>query len=102
MQILHFLLLVRPISLCYSRKERRIHMTKLHNWTDYMIRKGIFLSALLLTAALILSVWESAEPASFPLLYQYSRYCVTSSVTVLAASLFGGIFLEDIFLSNGK
>ena len=74
-------------------------MTKLHNWTDYVIRKGLFLSGLLLTAALIMSVWERAEPASFPLLYQYSRYCVTSSVTVLAAALLGGMLLEDVLRS---
>lgn len=77
-------------------------MTKPHNWTDYIIRKGLFLSALLLTSALILSVWEGANPTTFPLLHRYSQYCTTSSVTVLAASLFGGIFLEDIFLSYGK
>lgn len=77
-------------------------MTKLHNWTDYIIRKGVFLSGLLLVSALILSVWERANPATFPLLHRYSQYCITSSVSILAASLFGGIFLEDIFLSDGK
>lgn len=77
-------------------------MTKLHNWTNYIIRKGVFLSALLLVSALILSVWQGTNPATFPLLHRYSQYCTTSSVTILAASLFGGIFLEDIFQSNGK
>lgn len=76
-------------------------MFKLHLWSEYIIRKGFFLSGLLLAAALILSVWEGAEPASFPLLHRYSQYCVSSGATVLAASLFGGLFLEDALRHSG-
>lgn len=77
-------------------------MLKLHLWPEYIIRKGFFLSGLLLAAALILSVWESAEPASFPLLYRYSQYCSSSAAAVLAAALFGGLFLEDVLRHTGK
>lgn len=77
-------------------------MLKLHFWPEYVIRKGFFLSALLLAAALILSVWENAEPSSFPLLYRYSHYCISSAATVLAATLFGGLFLEDALRCSGK
>ena len=71
-------------------------MPKYHIWTGYIIRKGFFLSGALLAAALILLVWASACPASFPFLRHYASYCQTSSVIILAVTLLGGICLEDI------
>lgn len=76
-------------------------MPKLHLWTDYIIRKGVFLSALLLISALILSVWGDARPVSGLILRHYVSSCVNSSAIVLAAALAGGLFLEDI-LRRGR
>ena len=71
-------------------------MPNFHTWSDYIIRKGFFLSGTLLVSALVLSVWASAHPAVFPLLHRYAVYYQTSSATVMAATLLGGLFLEDI------
>lgn len=71
-------------------------MPKFHAWSDYIIRKGFFLSGTLLAAALVLLVWASACPTSFPILRHYAAYCQTSSLIVLTASLFGSIALEDM------
>lgn len=71
-------------------------MINLHPWPVYIIRKGIFLTLLLLSAALIVAVWESAVPAAFPLLRHYSLYYQQSALIVLAASLLGSLLLEDI------
>lgn len=71
-------------------------MLKLHSWPDYIIRKGCFLSGLLLASALILAVWADARPETFLHLRHYVSACQTSSAMVLAASLLGGIFLEDL------
>lgn len=71
-------------------------MTKFHPWPDYIIKKGFFLSCALLASALILSVWASAAPNAFYLLRRYAEYSQTSAATVLAASLIGGLLLEDI------
>lgn len=71
-------------------------MLNLHPWSGYIIRKGFFLSGLLLASALVLSVWASARPAVFPLLRHYAAYYQSSSAVVLAAALPGGLLLEDI------
>lgn len=72
-------------------------MPNLHPWPDYIIRKGCFLSGLLLVSALVLSVWADASPAHFPALRHYAACSQSFSVIVLAASLLGGLLLEDIF-----
>lgn len=69
---------------------------KIHIWPDYIIRKGLLLSGALLAGALILSVWASAAPAVFPLLRRYASCFQSSAAVVLAASLLGGLLLEDI------
>lgn len=71
-------------------------MLKLHSWSDYIIRKGFFLSGVLLASTLVLSVWASACPVSALTLRHYIAYSQTSSVIVMASALFGGLFLEDI------
>jgi len=71
-------------------------MPKLHTWPDYIIRKGFFLSGTLLICALVLSVWADACPISALTLRHYIACSQTSSLLVLIASLFGGLFLEDI------
>ena len=71
-------------------------MSNFHPWPDYIIRKGVFLSGVLLASALILSVWASAAPAAFPLLRRYAAYYQSSAAAVLAAALLGSLFLEDI------
>lgn len=76
-------------------------MLNFHPWPDYIIRKGFFLSGLLLASALILSVWASAVPAVFPLLRRYAAYLQSSSAAVLAAALLGGLFLEEILRKKG-
>ena len=77
-------------------------MPKFHPWPDYIIRKGFFLSCLLLCSALVLYLWASACPASFPALRHYAAYCQSSSAVVLAASLLGGLFLEDILRKSSE
>ena len=72
-------------------------MLKLHHWTDYIIRKGFFLAGILLMAGILILVYTRVEPFHFPVLRNYAEYCVTSAMIVLAAALFGGLFLEDIF-----
>ena len=71
-------------------------MSDLQSWTDYIIRRGFFLSCTLLASALVLLVWAGARPITFPALRQYAEYFQFSAAVVLAASLFGGLFLEDI------
>lgn len=71
-------------------------MLNLHQWPDYIIRKGFFLSGILLVSALILSVWANTCPVSSLILRHYIIYSQTSSIIVMTASLFGGLFLEDM------
>ncbi|MGN1004066.1 MAG: hypothetical protein ACI4O5_04445 [Oscillospiraceae bacterium] len=71
-------------------------MPNSHPWPDYIIRKGFFLSGVLLACALVLSVWASAVPAAFPLLRRYAAYYQSCSAAVLAAALLGSLLLEDI------
>lgn len=71
-------------------------MLNFYLWSDYIIRKGFFLSALLLVSSLILLVWADARPVSGLILRHYIHASTTSSLVVLAASLFGGLFLEDV------
>lgn len=71
-------------------------MWNLHPWTDYIIRKSFFLSGALLICALILSVWADARPDCALYLRHYITAAQTQSLTVMAAGLFGGLFLEDI------
>lgn len=71
-------------------------MPNFHTWPGYIIRKGMFLSGTLLAAALVLLVWASACPVSFPDLRHYAAHCQSSSLIVLATSLFGAAVLEDI------
>lgn len=71
-------------------------MPNLHLWPDYIIRKGVFLSGLLLISALVLSICADAHPVSGLILRHYISCSVHSSVIVLAAALSGGLFLEDI------
>ena len=75
-------------------------MLKLHIWTDYIIRKGFFLAGILLAAKIFLRIYMQAEPLYFPALRNYAEYCGTSAIVVMAAALFGGLFLEDIFRKN--
>lgn len=70
-------------------------MSQLHSWSIYIIQKGFALSCLLLVSALILSVWADSTPMFFPLLRRFSLYQNTSASIVLAASLIGGLLLED-------
>lgn len=70
-------------------------MSNLHLWPDYIIRKCIFLSALFLTAALILSVKADAAPSLYPALRHYIQQFQSFSSMVLAAGLAGGVLLED-------
>lgn len=76
-------------------------MLKLHPWTDYIIRKGLFLAGILLAAGIFLLVYMRAEPSCLPVLRGYAEYCGTSAAIVMAAALFGGLFLEDILRKNG-
>ena len=71
-------------------------MLNLNQWSDYIIRKGFFLSGMLLVSALLLSVWASVYPPSALALRHYIACSQTSSLIVLTTSLFGGLFLEDI------
>lgn len=71
-------------------------MSNFHPWSDYIIRKGFFMSCMLLASSLVLSVWASATPAAFPLLRRCAAYYQSSAAAVLAAALLGGLFLEDI------
>lgn len=70
-------------------------MSKQHSWPDYIIQKGLFLAALLLISALILSVWADAAPLTFPALRRYAAFHQDSALLVLSASLFGGLFLKE-------
>ena len=76
-------------------------MSKLHPWTDYIIRKCTFLSGLFLIAALILSIQADASPALYPALRHYIQYLQSSAPMVLAAGLVGGLLLEDGFRRRG-
>lgn len=76
-------------------------MSNLHPWPDYIIRKGFFLSGVLLASALILSVWAKACPVSALTLRHYIACSQTSSLIVMTTSLFGGLFLEDILRKTG-
>ncbi len=71
-------------------------MPNLHPWPDYIIRKGFFLSSLLVVSALLLSVWADARPVAGLALRHYISSAMASSAIVLAAALPGGLFLEDI------
>lgn len=75
-------------------------MSKLNSWSRYIIRKGFFLAAMLLISSLIMLVWQSATPSTFPLLGRFALYNQTSSAIVLAATSLGSLFLEDI-VRNG-
>lgn len=65
-------------------------------WSDYIIRKGVLLALTLAVSALLLSVYSSACPSAFLHLRRYIACFQNSSATVLAASLFGGLLLEDL------
>ncbi len=70
-------------------------MPNFHDWPSYIIRRGIFLSALLLCAELVLLVWADARPwALLPLRHQMAALR-DSSLIVLGACLLGGVLLED-------
>ena len=75
-------------------------MRNFQPWPDYIIRRCLFFSFALLSSALILLVWASARPTSLPVLRQYSSYFQSSGAAVLAAGLFGGLFLEDILRNS--
>lgn len=77
-------------------------MPHLHPWPDYIIRKGFFLSGVLLAASLVLAVWASAVPAAFPLLRRYAAYYQSCSAAVLAAALLGSLLLEDILRKKAR
>ena len=77
-------------------------MPHLHPWPDYIIRKGFFLSGVLLASSLVLSVGASAVPAAFPLLRRYAAYYQSCSAAVLAAALLGSLLLEDILRKKAR
>lgn len=70
-------------------------MSNFHPWAGYIIRKCSFLSGLLLIAALIFWIKANSDPCLYPALRHFIQYSQSSSVMVLAAGLFGGLFLED-------
>lgn len=69
-------------------------MLLIHPLTDDIIRKGAFLSWLLLSAALVLTVWTSARPDAFLHLRHYIAGFQRSAALVLAAALPGGLAVE--------
>ena len=71
-------------------------MLKLHIWTDYIIRKGFILADLLLAAGIVLHLYIRHQPLYAPILRDYAQHYSTSAAIVLAAALFGALFLEDI------
>lgn len=77
-------------------------MPNFYPWPAYIIRKGFFLSGVLLASALVLSVWASAVPAAFPLLRRYAASFQSSSAVVLAAALLGGLLLEDLLRKTAR
>lgn len=70
-------------------------MLKFHAWPGYIIQKCSFLSGLLLIASLIFWIKANSNPYLYPALRHFIQYSQSSSVMVLAAGLFGGLFLED-------
>lgn len=66
----------------------------LHPLADDIIRKGAFLSWLLLSGALVLTVWTCACPDTFLRLRHYIAQMQRSAALVLAAALPGGFALE--------
>lgn len=70
-------------------------MSNLHPWPDYIIRKCIFLSALFLTAALVLSIKADTSPELYPALRHYIQQFQSFAAMVLAAGLTGGVLLEE-------
>ena len=77
-------------------------MPNFHTLPDYIIRKGCFLSGTLLAASLVLLVWASAHPFTFPILRHFATHSQFSAAVVLASSLLGGVLLEDILRKGEK
>lgn len=73
---------------------------KIHLWPDYIIRKGIFLSACQLSSGLICCVWSQARPDQLLFLRRYISVAQTSALVILSACLFGALLLEDMLLSS--
>lgn len=71
-------------------------MLKINVWSDYIIRKGLFLSGILLTCAILMLVWADASPAVFPLLRRYAACYQNYSAVVMGSVLLGGLLLEDM------
>ena len=70
-------------------------MSNLYPWSDYIIRKCIFLSALFLIAALILSIRADVSPVLYLPLRHYIQQFQAFSAMVLATGTVGGILLEE-------
>lgn len=70
-------------------------MSNFHPWSGYIIRKCSFLSGLFLIVALIFWIKANSNPCLYPDLRQFIQYSQSSSAMVLAAGLFGGLFLEN-------
>lgn len=70
-------------------------MPKLHFWPGYIIRKCVFLSGLLLVAAVIFCIRAETAPALYPALRHYIQHSQSLSVMVLSAGLTGGLLLEE-------
>ena len=70
-------------------------MLKLHFWPGYIMQKCVFLSGLLLLAALIFCIKAETVPMLYPVLRQFSLYSQSLSSAVLCVGLVGGLLLED-------
>lgn len=70
-------------------------MLNLHGWSDYIIRKCLFLSALFLMAAAALSVTAESQPELYPALRHYINRSATFSAVVFAAGTVGSLLLEE-------
>lgn len=70
-------------------------MSNLHTWSDYIIRRCIFLSGLFLFLALALIIKADTTPELYPSLRHYIQHFQSFSAMVLAAGLVGGILLEE-------
>ncbi len=76
-------------------------MSKLHDWSVYIIQRCSFLSGLLLLVALIFCIKADTDPSLYPILRHYIQHAQSLSAMVLCAGLVGGLLLDD-GLRRGK
>ncbi|MCC8121251.1 MAG: hypothetical protein LUF80_03280 [Oscillospiraceae bacterium] len=68
----------------------------IHDWPLFILRKGLFLSGLLLCAAVVVAVWVSASPEPLLEMRRYVQRLAEEAGLVLGCCLFASFLLEDL------